>query len=88
MSWPLSLSLLLSLLSLSVSVNGAIVKKTSAPLPSGDVEVTLSFQLESKMEKVFDVTYHDSLPVHVELKDGNLVGALNVVRIFNFIRFY
>ena len=68
---------------LSFSVESAIVTKSSSQLPSGDVEVTLSFALESGLEKVFDVTYHDSLPVHVELKEGNLVGSLKVVCTFH-----
>jgi hypothetical protein len=56
-----------------------LVNKAASPLPDGDVEVTLSFQLEDTTEKVSDVTFHDSLPVHAELKDGALVGALKGV---------
>ena len=66
------------LIALCVSVSQCVeVTKTCSTLDSGDVEVVLTFA-KSSSEVVSDVVFHDSLPVHAEVKEGELVGTLKV----------
>eukprot|EP00009_Paramoeba_aestuarina_P009907 CAMPEP_0201541022 /NCGR_PEP_ID=MMETSP0161_2-20130828/71255_1 /ASSEMBLY_ACC=CAM_ASM_000251 /TAXON_ID=180227 /ORGANISM="Neoparamoeba aestuarina, Strain SoJaBio B1-5/56/2" /LENGTH=171 /DNA_ID=CAMNT_0047948527 /DNA_START=23 /DNA_END=538 /DNA_ORIENTATION=+ len=52
------------------------VTKTANPLQSGDVEVVLTLS-KSSGEQVSNLVFHDSTPIHVEVKEGELVGKIN-----------
>eukprot|EP00008_Paramoeba_atlantica_P009398 CAMPEP_0201490188 /NCGR_PEP_ID=MMETSP0151_2-20130828/25414_1 /ASSEMBLY_ACC=CAM_ASM_000257 /TAXON_ID=200890 /ORGANISM="Paramoeba atlantica, Strain 621/1 / CCAP 1560/9" /LENGTH=187 /DNA_ID=CAMNT_0047876043 /DNA_START=80 /DNA_END=640 /DNA_ORIENTATION=- len=60
----------------AVQIDAVTVSKSTSSLTNGDVEVILSFTVDDRNERATDVTFHDHLPVHVELKEGDLVGLI------------
>ena len=73
------------LIALCVSVSQCVeVTKSCTTLDNGNVEVVLTFS-KSADEAISDVTFHDSLPIHAELKEGELVGILKVPQLVFFL---
>ena len=66
----------------AVQIDAVTVSKSTSSLTNGDVEVILSFTVDDRNERATDVTFHDHLPVHVELKEGDLVGLIREVFFF------